>query len=199
MSDDFVPVMIRKKDYKRMMRNFSKGKGCILKQDAVSVDGSGFGDMLAGIGKSVGKTILNEGIKVGARELKKNVISKAPMGLNTVGNTLVDLAADEGQRRVKGMGFMDMAKNMAKSKIGKQLQTLAVNEGAKYAKSKMGNSAIGNAVVDIGSTVAKQQIQGQGLIPQKMTKAYKKAYMNALGHNINQFDPAYQQGGSFRF
>jgi hypothetical protein len=194
MSEEFVPVMIRKKDYKRMMRNFSKGKGCILKQDAVKADseGAGFGDFVKSVGKSVGKTILNEGIKQGARAIKKNVVSKAPMGLNVVGDALVDLAADESKKKVSGMGFMDMAKSAMKSKVGKQLQTLAVNEGAKFAKQKMGNSVIGNAVVDVGSAVAKQQIKGQGL-----RGHYLKAYLDSIGHTSNQMDASH--GGSYKF
>lgn len=181
-----------KAQYSKFMRNFRNSKGTVIsnKNVSLSMNGEGFGDMIKGVGKQIGKKVLNEVVKEGAKQIKKNVISKAPAGLDVIGNTLVDLASNETQKKVSGMGmmvaplgyidgrksiprpelwkkkgsgFLDTAKSLSKSKLANNLGKMAIAEGKKQLKQQLNKrtSGLANAVGNVLLNEAGNQATGQ--------------------------------------
>jgi hypothetical protein len=198
-----------KKDYRRFMRNYHLGNGTTISQKHVNIshEGEGFLDSIKSVGKDLGKTVLKEVVKKGAQELKNKVISKAPAGLNTIGNTLVDLASNETQKKVNGMGLfsnaMSMAKNASKSKIGKDLMKAGVNAVSQQVSNKLENQT--GMVGGIGS-VLNNAVKNEAM---KAIEANGSGFQNYLGGNgLNQsvanvndrmaYVRAHKRGGSFR-
>lgn len=200
-----------KSAYNKFMRNMRNGKGTIVsnKTASLSMDGEGFGDMLKSVGKQVGKKILNEGIKAGARAIKQNVISKAPMGLNVIGDTLVDLAADQSQKQVNGMGLYPilgynhrnqyhpelwvkksqgaglfdtakaLAKKASKSKIAGDLGKMALNAGKQQLQQQLNNRTSGFAN-QLGNIVLNEATNQAN---SQLQQYQGSGYVNSLGGN----------------
>lgn len=198
-----------KKDYRRFMRNYHAGKGTTLSHKNVNIahEGEGFLDVMKGVGKDIGKKVLKEVVKKGAQELKNKVISKAPGALQGVGNTLVDLASSETQKKVNGMGLfsnaMSMAKNASKSKLGKDLMKAGVNAVSQQVSNKLKNQT--GFVGGVGS-VLNNAVKNEAM---KAIEANGSGFQNHLGGNgLNQsvanvndrmaYVRAHRKGGSFK-
>ena len=193
-----------KSAYNKFLRNMRNGKGSIVsnKTASLSMNGEGFGDMLKSVGKTVGKQILNEGIKAGAKAIKQQVISKTPMGLNTIGNTLVDLASDQGQKQVKGMGLpygyvggpssIPRPELWASRKSGAGLFDVAKSLAKKASKSKIAGD-LGNLAIKAGKQQLQQQLNNN-------TSGFAKQLGNVvLNEATNQASSQLQnyQGGGY--
>lgn len=176
-----------KKHYNRFMRNYHSGKGTNLsdKNCEVSVDGSGFFDVVKSVGKEVGKKALKEvsnaGIKAGT-EMAKGAIRSRLGPLGGVSDAIIDAGARAGQnqvnQKINGLGFFDGMKqigmNAVNSKIGKDLVRAGIQEGSKQIKRQIANNTANRPLLGgFGTTLAG---------------ASEKALLNKVGGAITYSD-----------
>lgn len=176
-----MKVHLSQQQHKKLLSSHMKGKGMNLMFDPYQVDshsmnGSGFLSSAMSAGKKlatskVGKSLINQGIKAGAK-----------VAGNYVPPSIANAIAEEAVDRVKGMGFMSNAmsagKKLAKTKLAKDLMKQGVKAGAKYASNYI-PSSVANAIAE----EAIDQVEGQGLFGDAM-KGLKKVATSKIGKEI---------------
>lgn len=213
MSDEYVPLMVNRKMYKKLMNAFKKGKGCVIKSEHCDLEADAEGGNLFGAIKNVGKKIA--GSKIG-RTIAKEVVNKgvdlAKEQLSKKGyassmtDKVLGAVKSEANKQIEGAGMFDMVKKVANSKIGKKLQKEAIKHGKQYAQKKLAETGysndLTNAVLDAGANMATKQVGGAMLAPDYLDRKAKGLlkmgrpvnHASALGVTQNPLEASYQGG-----
>ena len=185
-----------KKEYNKFMRNYTAGKGTNLSHKNMTVvqDGGGFFDSL----RSVGNTLKSVATSDAGKSLQKLALTAAVNGAqgalaqrglsNNITNGLLNLGQNAGSKAIDGEGFFDDlkagVKAVASSKIGKDLGNLAINQGANLARNALANRGyngpLTNGLLDIGTQVASNQVNGGGFKKGSSEAKEKMARLRAM-------------------
>jgi hypothetical protein len=214
MSDEYVPLMVNRKMYKKLMNAFKKGKGCVLKAEHCNLEadlesgGNLFGAIKnignkikdSKIGRTIAKEVVNKGV-----DLAKEQLSKKGYASNLTDKVLNTVKSEAG-KQIEGAGMFDVVKKVANSKIGKKLQKEAIKGAKKLAQKKLAESGysndLTNAVLDAGSDYANKQVGGAMLAPDYLDRKAKGLlkmgkpvnHASALGVTQNPLEASYQGG-----
>jgi len=162
---DYIPLMVRKKDYNRLLKAFARGKGANLKKEMCLIEGGmmeGGAFNFGNFAKDLGRKIKNADYK----KLSRQVANTALDGIRTtdkVSGAVKDMVIGQVSDAVNhGRGFMDIAKKVSNSNVGKALKKEAIKQTKKYAKEKLAergfNGPLSNAVLDAGANMATEQM-----------------------------------------